>query len=273
MKSRSKSSKKRNDPEDWEKVSYEVVCTRLRQVESLANLKDEAIEALTTAICLCSQHPPELGQLITRAKQTITDLQLWLVSNDEFPEFRQYSGEICERLEALRSNVITTIKYMRLEQSLDVVVSVVGERVSPEDVPICHFLVKESPEKTEPSVPEKWALVAAHTPLGNWKGIDEILVLAMGVLCDATGETDPEEALRVASRQTAHLLDTFWARDARLKGTIRSPDNVKKQYNRALKSAGGLLPTHGTALLIDMHRREDPAVKHAWLPVRRQDSD
>jgi hypothetical protein len=267
MEPNSKSSEQQDDPEDWEKVPFDVVRARVFQVEGLAELQTETVEALAAAICLCCRHPPELGKLITRAKETITSLYEWLASYDEFPEFQQYSKEICDRLENLRRNVVTVIKYDLRGPRL-------YARVSFDSEGVRHFLVDEEREETEPPVPEQVALVAPNTPFGDSKLLDEFLVLAMGVLREAAVEANPEEALRIASAQAAILLDTFWAADGRFRGDIvRAPRNVKKQYRRALKSASVRLTTSARDKLIDMHRRGDPAVKHAWLPVRRKAPD
>jgi hypothetical protein len=265
-KSQGKGSKGRKR---WEKVAFGTICERIRNVQGLETLKDEAVTALAVALCLTCRYPPCLGDLVSKAKQALLDLDLWLATNREVPVFRASSKKFLDELESLRRILFACLKFTRSD--------------------IRHFKMRvEAKGATEfvevKSAPSAEVLPTDEiflSPIGSSTGVKrrqaELLILVMSVFREVDASNLSKRKSSVApkadndkanSMRTAAILDEFLPAVRYLApDESRDSTNVRKQYRSALKTCAPL-PTAMIKMLNRIHKSDAAGTIHAWFPVR-----
>lgn len=264
----------RQDPPDWKKVPFDAVRARVKGIPALADLSDEAVTALAVLICAICRYPPELGTLVSKAKDTILELETWLEVERMAPAFRKKATQFLVELDSLRrthfSSAITFPTPM-------------GEFVfcsDPKHPGDFEAIRRET--LLGDAVPEEPFLLARASAAGQLKRQTELMILAMGIIQEdrnlaATRNKTPPTRNRPVpiafkdEEKLAALLDEFWRSDNRLDGD-RNPGSALRQYRAALKGCRTPLKTTINSLRKPLRIGGYPA-DFAWLPVRKTRSE
>jgi hypothetical protein len=269
MKEKKKGAKKILPP--WEKVPFAGVCERIKGIEGLENLDDEAVAALAAAVCITCRVPKDLAKLLTKAKTALGNLELWYAEHRENKEFRaDLKGIIskCNSLHFTSFTILTVPASMPTPRHLHYV----DEKNLALDGRIDFTPSKSSTE-------ERTILIPHPRRTRTKTGLEPFLVLAVGVLrpwLDTNStwhglgyvtERHDELAMNQAFAMSGLLLDEFFWDDYRFDGRCqRDPDNIRIQFNRGVRNGSAVI-AQPTKMLLDQVRENGGVVDHAWLPI------